>query len=235
MINDYDVEMSIKDYTTNQTKFNELVEEFSDSKTYDPLYKALKKARADFVQSYGHPLIGWQGLTNEEAIAFVIRTTFHSYTGEQVVGMSVEKEKMSPIPDTLITIKDVHDAALKQLIDVPKETVKIESFMDVIRLQQQIAHDSRRGPGNYLLINPCFVDDYKELMGKRYDQLEIVTTELMPNDKAPFEMLSIQRCGMVVYSGSNLYDSPVFNAVFDGNGYSCLNPDVERYVRKFEW
>jgi len=54
----------------------------------------------------------------------------------------------------------------------------------------------------------------------------VVYSELMPKNK---------RCGMVVYSGLNLYDSPVFNAVFDGTGYSCLNPDAERYVRKFEW
>lgn len=234
MINDYDVEMSIKDYTTNQTKFNDLVEEFSDSKTYDPLYKALKKARADFVQSYGHPLIGWHGLTDEEALAFIIRTTFHSFTGEQVVGMSVEKEKMSPILRTLSTIKDVHDAALKQLIDVPKETVKVERFSDLVKLKQEIAKDSRRGTGNYLLINPCFadeVDDYKDLdtnsLRSDFEKVfTVIYSELMPKNK---------RCGMVVYSGSNLYDSPVFNAVFDGNGYSCLNPDVERYVRKFEW
>ena len=234
MINDYDVEMSIKDYTTNQTKFNELVEEFSDSKKYDPLYNALKKARTDFVQSYGHPLIGWQGLTDERALAFVIRTSFHSYTGEQAIGFRVEKKEMSPIPDTLTTIEDVHEAALKQLIDVPKETVKVDKFSDLLKLKREIAEDSRRGAGNYLLINPCFadeVDDYKDLdtdsLRSDFEKVfTVVYSELMPKNK---------RCGMVVYKGSNAYDSPVFNAVFGGNGYSCLNPDVERYVRKFEW
>ena len=234
MINDYDVPLTIKDYTTNQTKFNKVVEEFSDSKTYEPVYEALKKARADFVQSYGHPLIGWHGLTDEKALALVIRTSFHSYTGEQVIGMTVEKEEMSPIPQSLTTIEDVHNATLKQLIDVPKETVKVDKFGDLLKLRNEIAQESRRGAGNYLLINPCFadeVDDYKDLdtdsLRSDFEKVfTVIYSELMPKNK---------RCGMVVYKGLNLYDSPVSNAVFGGNGYSCLNPDVERYVRKFEW
>ena len=224
--------VSIDEYTKMQTKFNEIVDE--NENTYPFVYESLKKARSDWVQSFGHPLIGWHGLTNEKALAFVIRTTFHSYTGEQVVGFTIEKEEMSPIPHTLTTIKDIHDAALKQLIDVPKETVKVDKFSDLLKLKNEIAKESQRGAGNYLLINPCFtdeVDDYKDLVtdALRSDfekVFTVVCSEFMPNDK---------RCGMVVYKGLNLYDSPVSNAVFGGNGYSCLNPDVERYVRKFEW
>ena len=228
--------VSIEEYTKMQTKFNEIVEENDplNNNNYPSVYDALKSARSDWVKLYGHPLIGWQGLTNEEALAFVIRTRFHSYTGEQVMGMSIEKKEMSPIPDTLTTIEDVHEAALKQLIDVPKETVKVDKFSDLLKLKREIAEESRRGAGNYLLINPCFadeVDDYKDLdtdsLRSDFEKVfTVVYSELMPKNK---------RCGMVVYKGSNAYDSPVFNAVFGGNGYSCLNPDVERYVRKFEW
>ena len=234
MINDYDVEMSIEDYAANQAKFDEIVEDLEDDEKYGTIYKTLKKAKTDWVESCGHPLIGWHGLTDEEAFAFVLRTTFHSYTGEQVIGMSVEMPKMSKIPFALSTIKDVHDFALKQLIDVPKETVKVDKFSDLMKLKREIAQESRRGAGNYVLINPCFadeVDDYKDLdTGSLRSDFEkvftVIYSELMPDDK---------RCGLMVYSGPTAFDSPVYNAVFEGTGYFCLNPDVERYVRKFEW
>ena len=224
--------VSIEEYTKMQTKFNEIVDE--NVGTYIPVYEALKSVRSDWMELYGHPLIGWFGLTNEKALAFVIRTRFPEDQLGTVVGFSIEKVKMSPIPHTLTTIKDVHDAALKQLIDVPKETVKVDRFSDLVKLRNEIAKESRRGAGNYLLINPCFtdeVDDYKDLttdsLRSDFEKVfTVVYSELMPKNK---------RCGMVVYSGLNLYDSPVFNAVFEGTGYSCLNPDVERYVRKFEW
>jgi len=224
--------VNIDKYTKMQTKFNEIVDE--NENTYLSVYEALKQARNDWVQSYGHPLIGWHGLTDEEALALVLRTKFLFHTGEEEISIAVDKIEMSPIPHTLSTIKGVHDFALKQLIDVPKETVKVDRFSDLLKLRNEIAKASRRGAGNYLLINPCFideVDDYKDLTADslRSDFAKVLTvvySELMPKNK---------RYGLVVYSGSNLYDSPVYNAVFEGTGYSCLNPDVERYVRKFEW
>lgn len=215
--------VSIDEYTKMQTKFNEIVEENDD--TYPTVREALKSVRSDWMDLHGHPLIGWQGLTD---VALVIKTRFPEVESADAMGINIVKEEMSPIPYTMTTIKHVHDAALKQLINVPKETVKINSFVDLLALSTEIVKECRRGVGNYVLINPRFVDDYNDLMSliSAEDHFTVVSTELMPDDK---------RCGMVVYKGSNGYDAPVFNAVFEGTGYSCLHPDVEKYVRKFEW
>ena len=181
--------VSIEEYTKMQTKFYEIVEE--NYKTYTPVYESLKKAKIDWVKSYGHPLIGWNGLTNEKALALAIRTRFPEDKLGTAVGFTIEKVEMSPIPYTLLTVKGVHDATLKQLIDIPKETVKVDRFSDLLKLKREIAEDSRRGVGNYLLINPRFkdeVDDYKDLdtdaLRSDFEKVfTVVYSELMPDDK----------------------------------------------------
>jgi hypothetical protein len=137
------------------------------------------------------------------------------------ITFTLDKLTCEPLGEC-VELGQCEELAIEHILDDPK-AYDIDHAYSLMMQMQQIAIETRRGPGNHILIGmgtelPRAADDVFE------KRLTILRTPLLAIDE-----------GILWYAGSTIYDAPFASVKID-DGYAVYeHPRILRYYRRLRF